>query len=118
MARLRLFRDSPAPLETYIPARVTTGTPVTTYRVHATGEDGRLSAGVWHATPGAWEVSYTEWEYCHVLSGRARLHEAGRAPVEVGPGDGLTIEPGFTGVWEVLEAMTKEFVILDPPAPQ
>ena len=118
MARLHLFRDSAAPEETHTPARITAGAPTTTYHVHATGEDGRLSAGIWRATPGAWEVRYTEWEYCHILAGRARLYEDGEAPVEIGPGDSLTIEPGFTGVWEVVEAMTKAFVILDPPAPQ
>lgn len=114
VTHLHLFRDSGAAWETRTPARITQGAPVTRYRVDATAEGGRLSAGTWEATPGAWEVTYTEWEYCHVLSGRARLHEAGRDPIEIGPGDSLTLAPGFTGVWEVLEAMTKTFVILEP----
>ena len=116
MSKLTLFRDAAPPDTEHVPARITAGAPVTRYRVVAGGEDGRLSAGIWQATPGAWRVSYTEWEYCYIVAGRAVLTEDGEAPIAIGPGDGLTLAPGFTGIWQVSETMTKHFVILDPPA--
>lgn len=116
MSALTLFRDGPAADTAHTPGGIVSGAPETRYAIHATSEHGRLSAGVWHATPGAWRVDYTEWEYCHVTAGRARLTEDGRPPIEVAPGDSFTLAPGFAGVWEVLEPMTKHFVILDPPA--
>jgi len=114
VGRLTLFRDSAAAAEEHRPEAIS-GMPVTGLRIHHQSRDGRLSAGEWHASVGAWPVSYTEWEFCHVTTGRARLTEDGGTPVEVGPGDAFTIAPGFVGVWEVLEPMTKHFVVLDPP---
>ena len=32
-------------------------------------------------------------------------------PVEVGPGDGFVLRPGFKGTWEVVETTRKEYVI-------
>ena len=28
-----------------------------------------LYCGLWQSTPGKWRVSYSEWEYFHILSG-------------------------------------------------
>jgi uncharacterized cupin superfamily protein len=66
------------------------------------------------ATVGAWRVSYDEWEYCHILSGRMSLTPDGGAPVQFGPGDSFVIEPGFRGVWTVIEDMAKTYVIRLP----
>jgi uncharacterized cupin superfamily protein len=68
------------------------------------------------ATVGAWRVSYDEWEYCHILSGRMSLTPDGGAPVQFGPGDSFVIEPGFRGVWTVIEDMAKTYVIRLPGA--
>ena len=46
---------------------------------NAEERDG-LYAGVWEATPGAWRVTYDEWEFCHILSGVSVLTEDGGAP--------------------------------------
>lgn len=116
MSRITLFRTSEADQHSDVPAMVLTGAPETQYRIYATGENGRLSAGIWHATVGSWRVVYEEWEFCHVLQGRATLIEDGCVPVSVGPGDGFTISAGFRGIWDVVEPLTKHFVILDPPA--
>lgn len=115
---LVLFRDRPDAVETHIPEVIVAGAPVTRFAVHDTSGDGRLSTGVWHAGIGAWRVAYTEWEFCHVIAGHARLHEDGADPVEIGPGDSFTVQPGFAGVWEMIVPMTKHFVILDPPSDQ
>lgn len=114
MSRLTLFRASTAPEESAIPPRIVAGSPETRYRVHATGEDGRLAAGDWSASPGRWRVAYDEWEFCHILSGRGELHEDGGAPVPIAAGDAFVIAPGFRGEWVVTETMAKRFVVLEP----
>lgn len=73
--------------------------------------DAKLFAGEWSATVGAWRVRYDEWEFCHVLEGRCELvGDDGETRAFVA-GDSFVIEPGFTGVWRVLEPMRKRFVV-------
>jgi uncharacterized cupin superfamily protein len=74
-------------------------------------DDGKTFGGVWEATPGAWRVVYEEWESCTLLSGRSVVTPEGGAPIELGPGDTLILEPGFTGVWTVVETTRKTYVI-------
>lgn len=116
MSALLLFRTSDAAEQDHLPATVLSGAPATRFRICAEGENGRLSAGIWQAETGSWRVSYDEWEFCHVISGRAELAEDGQPPVSVGPGDSFVVSAGFRGVWTVIEPLTKHFVILDPPA--
>ena len=116
MSRLTLFRTSPVPEERATPTRVLEGAPETAFRVHATADGGRVSAGDWSATPGRWRVAYDEWEFCQIVTGHGELREDGAAPVAIGPGDAFVIAPGFAGEWVVFEAMSKRFVVLDPPA--
>jgi uncharacterized protein len=70
-----------------------------------------LFAGIWESTPGKWRISYEEWEFCHILSGRSVIAEAGADEVRVGPGDSFILRPGFRGTWEVIETTRKEYVI-------
>ena len=106
----RLTRNGPAP-ETSRPdpAKVTRGDPVHT--VWPLEDADGLLCGLWQSTPGAWRVSYTEWEYCHILSGHSVLTEDGGDPVHVRAGDSFVIRPGFAGVWDVVETTLKDYVI-------
>jgi uncharacterized protein len=115
VSRLHLFRDAQGAFEDASPSavRVVSGTPVGEARDAYVR--GHLSAGVWRCTPGAWKVSYDEWEYCHIVSGRGHLVPDDGTPQALGPGDGLVIEAGFRGVWEITETMEKHYVILLPP---
>jgi uncharacterized cupin superfamily protein len=106
----RLCLDA-APAETTRPdpAKVTKGDPVhTTWNLE--DRDG-LYCGLWQSTPGAWRVSYSEWEYVHILEGVSILHEDGRPPVKLVTGDSYIIRPGFEGVWEAVETTLKDYVI-------
>jgi uncharacterized protein len=116
MSRLALFRTAEVEVHAMRPADVLGGDPATRFGIIAEGEQGRLSAGWWTADVGSWRVSCDEWEYCHIVEGRAELAEEGRTPVLVGPGDSFVISAGFRGTWTVLEPVTKHFVILDAPA--
>ena len=78
-------------------------------------ESGPMSAGVWECEPGRWRIVFPpqRQEFFHVLQGRVRLHDAAGACTEIGPGQGAVIPPGFEGEFEVLEAVRKQFVLVD-----
>src|SRR5262249_9082042 len=76
--------------------------------------DGKTYGGIWEATPGAWRVSYDEWESCTLLSGHSVVTPEGGRPIELRAGDTLILEPGFTGVWRVVETTRKSYVIRLP----
>lgn len=94
------------------PAKVLRGDPV-----HATWllEDrAPLYAGIWQSSPGAWRVSYDEWEYFNVLSGHGLLIRDDGTQIALEPGTRHILRPGFTGVFDVTHTLTKDFVILMP----
>jgi uncharacterized cupin superfamily protein len=96
--------DAPAP------ARVLSGSP--TSRTWNFEDDGQgLYAGVWEAMPGVWQVEYTEWEFCHIISGVSVLTAEDGTPQQVQAGDSFVIPRGFKGTWNVLETTLKHYVI-------
>ena len=74
-----------------------------------------LSTGVWTCEPGMWRIAFgpTEQEVFTVLAGRCKLHDALGNATEAGPGQALHIPAGFNGAFEVLETMTKTYVIVE-----
>lgn len=74
-----------------------------------------LSTGVWRCEPGKWRIAFgpTEREIFTVLQGRCRVHRDGGGFEEAGPGQSIHIPPGFTGAFEVLETVTKVYVIVE-----
>ncbi len=97
------------------PDRLVAGNPLRhTWVMH---EAGPVTAGVWECEPGRWRIVFpaTRQEYFHVLSGRVRLHGPAGA-TDIGPGQGGVIPPGFEGEFEVLEAVRKQFVLVDTAA--
>lgn len=90
--------------------RLVEGSPRTVSTLdHA--RDDKIFAGEWSATAGAWRVKYEEWEFCHVLEGACELVPDGGEAVRYGAGDSFIIEPGFSGVWRVIEPMKKRYVV-------
>jgi uncharacterized protein len=106
----RLTREGTQPeVSRPAPEKRVSGDPVhTTWNVE--DRDG-LYCGLWQSTPGSWRVSYSEWEYVHILAGVSVLHEDGQPPVTLQAGDSFVIRPGFEGVWEVVETTLKDYVI-------
>jgi len=91
------------------PALVVSGDPVhTTWN---SDEAEGLYAGLWQSTPGAWKVSYDEWEYIRIHSGHSVLTDEHGTRTELRAGDSWVIRPGYKGVWEVLETTLKDYVI-------
>jgi uncharacterized cupin superfamily protein len=110
----RLFRlpaAGPAEWEAVPAEKFLAGSPQTRTWVHYDDPAQRLSAGEWEATPGKWRIAYAEWEYVRMIQGSCVLTGDDGTILTAGPGDGFVIEPGFTGSWEVTEAMRKHWVI-------
>lgn len=92
------------------PEKVLSGNPVhTTWNLE--DRDG-LYCGIWQSTPGKWRVSYTEWEYVHILEGVSVLTDVEGRATTLRAGDRWVIRPGFAGTWECLETTLKDYVIL------
>jgi uncharacterized protein len=76
--------------------------------------------GIWEGAPALWRVSYSEYEFCHILRGQIRITDEAGTSITVGPGDNFLIAAGFKGTWETLENAKKIYVVfernLDPPA--
>ena len=105
-----LSRPRPERLEQGNPLRET-WTAVTT----SVGQASTLSSGIWRCEPGRWRIEFgpAQQEVFTVLSGRCRVHDLHGGWREAGPGDSLHIPAGFLGAFEVLETVTKAWVILD-----
>ncbi|RUP28677.1 MAG: DUF861 domain-containing protein [Curvibacter sp.] len=105
-----LSRPRPERLEAGNPLRET-WTAVTT----PVGQASTLSSGIWRCEPGRWRIEFgpAQQEVFTVLSGRCRVHDRQGGWREAGPGDSLHIPAGFLGAFEVLETVTKSWVILD-----
>jgi len=113
-----LNRETSAPIIGPVDAAVLlSGTPETRVFVTYDAPAERLCAGEWEATLGKWRVSYDEWEYCLMVSGRCIVTGDDGRIITAGPGDSFVIEPGFSGTWEVLEPMRKHWVIRTPAEP-
>ncbi len=92
-------------------AGVVDGDPQTqTLRLYG-GRDVGTSSGIWRATKGTFRMDYQVWEFCHLVSGRCVVTPEGRSAVTFGPGDSFICEKGLKGTWQILEEMTKHFVI-------
>lgn len=76
---------------------------------------GPLSAGFWECQPGAWRIAFAanKQEFFHIIHGRVRLHADNGQVSDIGPGDAAIIPPGFTGIFEVVEAVRKHYVIVE-----
>ena len=99
------------------PERRVQGNPLreTWNRIDEALPAGRVYCGVWRCEPGRWRIALgaTERELFTVLSGRCRVHDARGGYQEAGPGEALYLPPGFAGEFEVLEHLTKTYMIAE-----
>ena len=99
------------------PERLIQGNPLreTWNRVDEGLSAGQVYCGVWRCQPGHWRIAMgpTERELFTVVAGRCRVHDALGGHEEIGVGEGLYIPPGFEGAFEVLETLTKTYMICE-----
>ena len=92
--------------------RVLSGDPISTAKNFFSDVERGFHAGIWQSTLGSWRVAYNDHEFCHITSGRVRIR-SGAQSWEFGSGQSFVIPAGFSGVWEVIEPMSKLYVILE-----
>lgn len=98
------------------PERLIAGNPKReTWNIAEAPAAGQLYCGIWRCEPGHWriEMGAGEQELFTVLAGRCRVHDEDGGFQEAGPGEALFIPGGFKGSFEVLEALTKTYAIVD-----
>lgn len=91
------------------PEKRISGDPV--HSIWLLEDTGGLYCGLWQSTPGAWRVSYSEWEYVYIHSGHSVLTDQHGTATTLRAGDSYMIRPGFVGIWQVIETTLKDFVI-------
>jgi uncharacterized protein len=95
------------------PEKRLAGNPRQTVWMQYEDPSKRFFVGEWHSEVGKWKVSYTEEEYCEMLSGTSVVtDEAGRSET-FRAGDCFVVPRGFVGTWEVVEPTRKRFVIYE-----
>jgi uncharacterized cupin superfamily protein len=96
------------------PEKLISGKYQTAWWNHFSGEDDRLQCGIWESTPGKVNLSYDEWEFCHIISGEIILQHQGGKKHRFKKGDAFIIPAGFVGTWETVKKVRKHYVILLP----
>lgn len=94
--------------------RLTLGQPSQAVANAYSDPGGLFHCGVWEGDPGAWQVRYTEHEFCHMLAGRVRIIGEDGSETLVVAGDTFVIPAGFSGVWHVLEPARKLYAVYEP----
>jgi len=115
MAAVQLVRfgANPPPIETGKPGNVVSGDPATRLQNYFTDGTGQFFSGIWESSPGKWRISYSESEFCGILSGRVILTGADGKPHEFKAGDAFVIPAGFEGTWETVESVRKWYAIFE-----
>jgi len=117
LIKLTAFPNGEPEVDYPRPERLLVGNPKreTWSRVQAPLAAGTVYCGVWRCQPGKWRIQMgpTERELFTVLSGRCRLHALDGSFAEAAAGEAIYIAPGFEGAFEVLETLTKTYMIID-----
>lgn len=119
-SRLSVFsRQTPAASYDHPRAdRLLRGNPLRTTFEHFLSANGKLSGGIWHCEPGAWNIAFAadKYEFFCVIEGRIRITASNGEANEFGPGEACVIPAGFTGSFEVLEAVRKHYFFVEQAA--
>jgi len=96
------------------PDRLVQGNPKReTYSLY---EHPHMNCGIWHCEVGSWNIQFAanEQEFFQIIEGVVRIHDKGTDTyIEVTAGNAGIIPPGFTGTFEVVEAVKKYFVVVE-----
>lgn len=98
------------------PERLVSGNPKRTTWNHYTNQNGTVNSGVWSCEQGSWRIQMAEQEceYFYVLIGSGTLISDNGTQHNFRAGDAVIIPEGFSGIFQVNEALTKHYVIIDP----
>lgn len=108
------FQNSSAPnnTSTVEPERRLIGAPEQNLQNMYSDSDQKLLSGMWSSGVGKWKVDYSQrHEFCYLVEGHIVLTNYDGEETEFRKGDAFVIPVGFNGSWEVLEPVTKYYVI-------
>jgi len=94
-------------------AKVIEGSPLQAFRVTYTSASGDFCTGIYACTAGKWRVSYSEDEFCTLTKGTVRLTNTVGEMQEFTAPDSFLIPSGFSGTWEAVGDVQKNFVIYE-----
>lgn len=97
------------------PERLIRGNPERKTWLHYQNASGEVFAGVWSCEPGAWRIEMGEREDEHffVTAGVCVITGDDGHAVRCEAGQSLVIPAGFKGTFDVLELLTKHFMIVE-----
>lgn len=86
---------------------------------HLTVATQGVDCGVWACEPGMWRIRFAanKLEFFSVIEGHVRLYDADGHCHDVRAGEAGVIPAGFVGMFEVVQAVRKYFVVIETPTP-
>lgn len=100
------------------PSRIVAGTPQCAEKV-LVASDG-VEIGVWEVTAGCFlSAKPDSGEVMHFLAGSGTLTHQDGSVTDIGPGITVSLQPGWSGEWNVVETVRKVYAIYPqtPTAP-
>lgn len=94
-------------------AKRISGNPKQSLWIEYQDRSDQFFAGIWASEIGEWRISYTEEEYCCILTGESVITSSEGETFTVRSGDEFVIPAGFTGTWKVIEPTKKRFVVYE-----
>ncbi len=78
-------------------------------------EHPNMNCGFWQCEVGAWRIEFADnkQEFFQVIEGVVHLHDMDGQYIEVLAGQAGIIPPGFKGIFEVIEAVNKYYVVVE-----
>lgn len=98
------------------PERRIKGNPKRTAREYFANQLHGVRAGTWQAETGSYRIALPadKHEFFHIISGHVIVSAPdGSQSRHFGPGDSGVITPGFEGIFEIVEAASKFWVVTE-----
>ena len=93
------------------PAQVLSGDPVQTTNFLYISDDKRFLVGLWTCRRGKWRIDFPHHEFIQILEGVVAVTDAEGETRTYRAGDAFVTPRGFSGTWDVIEPITKHFVL-------
>ena len=106
---------SPAGVVKYSPPEsLVNGNPRQVVQTFYESAEHSFRSGIWQGEIGAYRLDYPvgKHEFFYITEGRVRVTPDEGGASEYGPNDACLLPPGFKGVFEILEAAKKYFVVV------
>jgi uncharacterized cupin superfamily protein len=101
------------------PERRIKGNPKRTAQEYFANELHGVRAGIWHGETGSYRIALAadKHEFFHITAGRVIISAPdGSEARQFGPGETGVITPGFEGIFEIVEAASKFWVVTEHAA--